>query len=247
MLGWSMAAVAQQITFTGVEGTNYGGFYTGIYYGTLNGTPNTEFICDDATHDINTGDVWNANAYTLAAGANDVANTFNGQFTSNSMAPTFHYSTAATNTSPTYNLCPGGSCTLQDSYDAVAYLADLILTGVYKTDPTVSAIQYAIWSIMDGPPPGPGTNTAQPGLTTSDTGYWIYLALTTESGYTNSKIVFYSPDGNKILPGSPDQGLTSQEFIGYDTPTVPEPLSMALMGTFLTLAGLVLGRKKLLS
>jgi len=246
MFGLSMAAFGgdPQIELTGVAGTNYGGYYTGIYDGTLNGTP-AHFICDDATHEINVSDVWNTNTFTLAPGSTDVANTDNGQFTSSSMTPTYHYATAATNTSTIYTLCPGGTCSLQDSYDAVAYLAYQILSGAYTDNTRVSAIQYAIWEIMDGPPPGPGNNSAIAGLTMNDTGYWIYNALKNESNYSNPGIVFYSPDGFKITAGVPaDVGLTAQEFISYNTPT-PEPRSLALMGTVLALGALILGRQRL--
>jgi len=244
MLGFSMAALGQdpQIELTGVSGTNYGGYYTGIYYGTLSGVP-TNFICDDATHDVSIGDIWNTNTWGLATGANDVANAPNGQFTTSTNQPTYHLATATTSAS--YDtLCPGGSCSLQDAYDAVAYLAYLLLSKTYTTDPPVSAIQYAIWSIMDNPPAGPGNNNAVAGLTTSDTGYWIYTALTTESGYQNPAIMFYSPDGNLITQG-PDYDMTAQEFISYNPSAVPEPRSLALMGTVLALSALVLGRKRL--
>ena len=147
---------------------------------------------------------------------------------------------------------------LAQVYSAVAFLANKILSSAYTDNTTVSAIQYAIWAIMDSPGPGPGGNNTPcaydpTNCNTSDTGYWMNLALTTESAYSNRSIVFYSPDGNTIISG-PDynnctyqgnsgQPCTAQEFIGE----TPEPLSMALMGTFLSLAGLALGKRKLVS
>jgi len=225
MLGLSMTAFAQdpQIEFTGGTQSSYGGFGTGLYSGTLNGT-NTEFVCDDATHEIGNGSTWNANAWTLS----QVVSAGNGAFAGSP------YATASGDSSN------GGSFTVAQAYSAAAYLANLLFTGA---DPSyINQIQYAIWQIMDAPGNGPGNNNVNAsGLTTSDTAYWVNLGKANDT-YTNPYIVFYSPDGNLITSG-PDTGQTAQEFIGE----TPEPLSMALMGTFLTLAGFGLGKKKLFS
>lgn len=225
ILGLSMAAFAQdpQISFTGGTESNYGGFGTGLYSGTLSGT-GTQFICDDATHDIQSGDVWNTNAWTLS----QVVTAGNGAFAGSP------YETA------TGDLANGGSFTVPQAYSAVAYLANLLFT--HADDSYVSQIQYAIWQIMDTPGSGPGDNkVTDSGLTMSDTAYWVNLGKANDT-YTNSSIVFYSPDGNLITSG-PDTGKIAQEFIGE----TPEPISMLLMGTFLSLAGIGLSRKKLSS
>jgi len=231
MLGLSMAAFAQddpQIVYTGGYQSSYGGFGTGLYSGTLNGTA-TEFVCDDATHDIGNGSAWYNNAWSLS----QVITLGNGMFAGGS-AP---YATA---TGDSQN---GGSFTVPQAYSAVAYLANLLFTGA---DPSyINQIQYAIWQIMDNPGDGPGCNLVggcglppQP-LTEGDTAYWVNLGKSNDT-YTNGNIVFYSPDGNTIYSG-PYTGDYPQEFIGE----TPEPLSMILMGTFLSLAGLALGKKKL--
>jgi len=225
MLGLSMTAFAQdpQIEYTGGYQSTYGGFGTGLYSGTVNGT-STQFVCDDSTHSIANGDVWNTNVWTLA----QVVTAGNGAFAG---AP---YKTA------TGDSGNGGSFTVAQAYSAVAYLANLLFTNA---DPSyLNQIQYAIWQIMDTPGSGPGNNNVNAsGLTMADTAYWVNVGKANDT-YTNQYIVFYSPDGNLITSG-PDTGATAQEFIG----TTPEPISMALMGTFLTLAGFGLGRKKLFS
>jgi hypothetical protein len=228
MLGLSMAAFAQNtqatIKFTGVLGTNNGQFYTGIYYGTLNGTPNTQFICDDATHEISEGDTWIANVWTLS----QVVQQNNGAFAGVNNGSDKSWEQIATYANGT----TGHTYTVAQVYDAVAWLAVQIFTQ--PTSPNVNDIQYAIWQLMDDPA-GSSPNS----------GAWITAALkATANGYSNPYILFYSPDGNLITSGPDSPKGTAQEFMGYQT---PEPLSMALMGTFLTLAGLGLGRKKLFS
>jgi len=225
MLGLSMTALAQdpQIKYTGSTESSYGGFGTGLYSGTLNGS-NTQFICDDATHSIGNGDVWNANAWSIS----QAATAGNGAFAG------FPYATASG------DAANGGSFTVAQAYSAVAYLANLLFT--HADDSYVNQIQYAIWQIMDGPGNGPGNNNVgASGLTVNDTAYWVNLGKANDL-YTNASIYFYSPDGNLITAG-PDVGKTAQEFIGE----TPEPISMALMGTFLSLAGFGLGKKKLFS
>lgn len=208
VVGLSMTAVAQNtIVFTGGTESSYGGFGTGLYSGTLNGT-STSFICDDSTHDIANGDTWMANAWSLS----QVATPGNGAFA----GPPYATATYA-----------GMGYTVQEVYNAVAYLANLIFTNA---SPDVNGIQYAIWSLMDSPPAGPASTAG-----------WITTGLANDN-YTNPNIVFYSPDGNLITSG-PDTGKTAQEFIGE----VPEPISMVLMGTFLSLAGLLLGKKRLMA
>jgi len=248
VLGWAMGAAAQSdplIDLTGVEspGFNYGGYYTGIYQGTLNGVP-TNFMCDDFLDEVSFGDRWNVNTWSL----NQVATPVHGQFTEASFPPTYHFATYASGGTPPNGEPGQENLSLQQAYNAVAYLASLVFTNFhgtyssYANDPYVNQISYAIWAIMDTPPAGPECNggASQP----CDYRYWIQQGISNDNT-TTAGIVFYSPDGNKILPGSPDAGGTAQEFIGYVTP-VPEPVSLALTGTFLLLTGLFL-RKRLLS
>jgi len=235
MLGLSMTAFGQsdpQIVFTGGTESSFGSFGTGLYSGTLNGVA-TQFICDDATHEISSGDMWNTNAWSISQAA--TAN--NGAFAGGSYA-------TASGDAP--NNGGVSKFTVPQAYSAVAYLANLLFTGADSA--YVNEIQYAIWQIMDDPGNGPGNNSLLGGsMTTIDTAYWVLQGKANDT-YTNASIFFYSPDGSTITcaPSSPGCGYvgdTPQEFIGE----TPEPISMALMGTFLSLAGFGLGKRKLFS
>jgi hypothetical protein len=237
VLSLSMAASASQIKFTDVPGpetTIDNGIGAGIYHGTLNGVP-TNFICDDATHDISKGESWYVNEYYLS-GVNDVATQHHGMFAG---GPSPH-TTASGADLP--------NPTVQQDYNMVAYLAYEILSHTITDPHEVGAIQWAIWDIMDHPTshgiadPG-GHNCSHDAYADSHSScgdYWVDKAWATESNYTNPHIVFYTPAGKIIGKCS-----YPQELIGLTA--TPEPLSLILMGTFMTLAGGVLGKKKLSS
>jgi len=210
---------------------SYGGAGTALYYGTLNGV-SASFICDDATHDIGVGSTWNANSWDLdyVVTANDVVTQGNGAFAGSP------YETA---TGDAENVVAGGpsAMTIKQSYSAVAYLADLLLNSqdqIYANE-----IQYAIWEIMDDPQQegfqAPGSSAFMSGLQVTDTGYWAYQGYLNRT-YTNSHIVFYSPDGNKITSG-PFTGYTPQEFIGLTTAAEP---SAVLLLALVLVAGVAL-------
>jgi len=213
---------------------------TGIYTGTVNGTV-TSFICDDDLNSIRPGDAWNSYAFNLS----NVATYGDGQYA----IPTTFGSTKGTSI---YHASGAGvSNNIQYDYDMAAYLADLLLTKAYTSSATINAIQWAIWDIMDSPAsngladPGGSCSSAftATGPTNKSCGKgWVNFALAYEETYSNPYIVFYTP--TQGITAGPDKSSCAyaQEFIGLNT---PEPLSMALMGTFLTLAAFGLGRKKL--
>jgi hypothetical protein len=120
-------------------------------------------------------------------------------------------------------LMPGA--TKQQEYNAITYLAMQILT---HPSATVADENYnaAIWDITSN---GKFYDSSAAVLT--DVG----LAIAADNQY-NGDLTVYTPTNYKGV----NYLLTDQEYL-----TTPEPLSMALMGTFLTLAGLGLGRKKL--
>jgi len=214
---------------------------TGIYTGTVNGTT-TSFICDDDLNSIRTGDTWNSYAFNLS----NVATYGNGQYavpSGKKPSGTSLYTASGA----------GVSNNIQYDYDMAAYLADLLLTKAYTSAAAIDAIQWAIWDIMDNPvfngisdPGGSCTSTyTSTGPTSVSCGKgWVNFALAHEENYSNSSIVFYTP--TEGITAGPDKSSCdyAQEFIGLNT---PEPISMALMGTFLSLAGFVIGKKKLFS
>jgi len=254
MLGLSMTAFAQ-LVFTnspGPESSLSNGDGTGIYSGTLNAAQ-TAFICDDDLNDIGTGDAWTVSTY----GLNNVATYTNGMYAI-PYAPGYGTPDTASGNSLYHATgddlgLPEGPTGIQDAYNMAAYLANLLLTGVYTGSGSVNAINWAIWDIMDTPnaygitdPGGSGCATGYNGLsglpTTPGCGeQWVTYVGANEQGYSNPNIVIYTP--NSAIYSGPDKGGWAQEFFGEQT--VPEPLSMILMGTFLSLAGLTLGKKKL--
>jgi hypothetical protein len=233
MLGLSMAAFATDtIKYTGGYESVLDGYGAGLYSGTLNGVA-TEFVCDDADHEIGNGSTWKANAWTLSQVVVQNHGAFAGLHNGKNKPweQDATYGPAGTH----------GGYTVPQVYSAVAYLANELLSGAIPASDSadVNGIAYAIWALMGHP--------GAIGITDPPKGnYWIAKGLANDT-YTNSLIVFYSPDGNKIKSG-PFKCDTPQEFIGEirETP-IPEPLSMALMGTLLTLAGLGLGKKMLFS
>jgi len=254
MLGLSMTAFAQldpQIVFTDVPGPQTtiqgpsGNLGAGIYTGTV-GTTTTHFICDDDLNSIQQNDAWNANVYTLS----NVATYGNGQYAVTPGLPTYGQAGFTLNGTSLYT-ASGDSIsptpTIQQDYNMAAYLANQILSGAVTNLAIVAAVQWAIWDIMDTPnanhivePGGAGCTTG-----TSCGGYWVNYAWTNDSGYTNSSIIFYTPtQGFTAGPDSiSNPNGYAQEFISE----TPEPISMALMGTFLSLAGFGLGKRKLFS
>jgi len=215
---------------------------TGVLTGTINGT-STSFVCDDDLNSIKPGDAWNSYAFNLAS----VATYGDGQYA----IPTTGGSTKGTSI---YHASGAGvSTNIQYDYDMAAYLADLLLTKAYTSSVTVDAIQWAIWDIMDSPasngiadPGGSCTSTyTATGPTSTSCGKgWVNFAIAHEENYSNPYIVFYTPtDG---ITAGPDKSSCAyaQEFIGLNT---PEPINLALMGTFLSLAAIFIRKKRVVS
>ena len=215
MLGFSMAAFAQDtITLTGVNGSNYGDVYTGIYYGTLTTpsgtTTNAPFVCDDYPDEISMGQSWTATAYNL--------NNLSGVRFQN----------------------PNGQTTLA-AYAEVMWLAENIFSGTNMDGSGVTdsnVLSWAIWTILDNPGAGPsGTSTA----VAAAEAWWASLSSSCTSSGAALVACGVVADYNIYTPN----GEGGQEWLG--PATTSEPLSMVLLGTFLTLGGIGLGKKKLFS
>ena len=220
LLSLSMTAFAGSLlTFTGVKGTNDGGVYTGIYYGTLNGGPQQNFMCDDYSDHIYSGESWTVNTFNienLAGGA------FGG----------VTFGTSGTVSS--------GMSQLQ-AYAEALNIAKGLLNSPGTGDPQASVDSFMIWKLLNNSVPVPGdiSSAVSSGLATAG-GWWTSTCDPSLSsclaGLSNVAIyvpVAGSQTGNDGRP---------QEFLGL-TPT-PEPVSMILMGTFLSLAGGLMGKKK---
>jgi hypothetical protein len=114
------------------SGENMGGVYTSPYQVSVNGTKML-LVCDDFTTDISIGHTWNAIVYQIT------------QVTANGPQKFQHPSNPVT--------IPGRSptdYTIQQQYDAVAWLAEQLLDGSLKAASYAAAIDsYAIWQIFD--------------------------------------------------------------------------------------------------
>jgi len=132
---------------------------------------------------------------------------------------------------PTYN-------SAQQAWSMEAYLEGLVISGYGTLDAAkITAMNYAIWSITNPNGAVSDPNSIDPGF---DPAYYIGQAAANWQAVWNAGapgITFYVPTGTGNNPYGPPQIFSS----------TPEPLSMALMGTFLTLVGLALGKKKLFS
>ena len=133
---------------------------------------------------------------------------------------------------------PHGQTTLA-AYTEVAWLAENLFYGLDNggnNDP--STVSWAIWTILDDPPSGPSGTSA---LVTAAENWYNGLSagckLTPVACGVVADVNIWIPTSWSSSDGRPQEFLTA----------TPEPLSLILMGTFLTLAGGLLGRKRLLS
>ena len=215
LLGLSMTAFAGSLlTFTGVKGTNDGGVYTGIYYGTLNGGPQQNFMCDDYYDHITFGESWKVNTYNI----------------NNLSSVTF-------GTSGTVS---SGMSQLQ-AYAEALNIAKGLLNSPGTGDPQASVDSFMIWKLLNNSVPVPGdiSSAVSSGLAAAG-GWWTSTCDTSLSSCLAglSNIAIYVP----VAGSQTGNDGRPQEFLGL-TPT-PEPVSMILMGTFLSLAGGLMGKKK---
>jgi hypothetical protein len=115
--------------------------------------------------------------------------------------------------------------TVQQNYDAVAWLANQLLGNV--SNPTTQTnISFAIWDIMDG------QTTDPDGGATGKNGFIAQAFAAVVGGYVGSNVEVFTP--------SPDMSV-SQEFLVVNGPTIstPEPVAAGVLGANLvTVLGL---------
>jgi len=215
MLGLSMTAFGSD-TIVFTKLVGGTGSPTGLYQGTLNGVV-TNFICADNTHEIQGGESWQATEYSLGSLLSSGAYSYVG-----------------------YNSYYGGAGGATTVWTDEAYLEYSIITGTSLTGAQQAAINNAVWDLTT-----PGG--AQLSGSTSDSTnplYWINLANANAAAWTAANpygVTFFVPVAGTAT-GYPSGHPDPQLFSDVNT---PEPISMALMGTFLSLAGFGLGKKKL--
>jgi hypothetical protein len=193
--------------YNGPNGANLGGVYTSPYQITVNGV-STYLVCDDATADINGGLSWTANEVTLPEVVNNGPQKFTGDST------------------VTWPDLSSSTYTIQQQYDAAAYLATEILNTWQSADAiTTGELSFAIWNIFD-----PGVDGYFDNLSTVQQSAALGYeedALNNHSSTAPSGVIVYTP----VPPGA------SQEFIGYSTPEVS---TLALLAfNFFALLGII--------
>jgi len=197
LLAFAAAGFAQYtMDLTGVgDGVVADGVYVSPYQGTISENNQQIYsgymICDDFNTESTLNDPWSATA-TSAANLNGTE-----KFTA---------------TSTGY--------TVQQNYDAVAWLANQLLLASNVDNATAQVnYSFAIWDIFDGQTTNPDGNS---------------LSLITEAftevlgGYTANNVTVFTP--------SPT--TASQEFLVINGPAIstPEPSSAALLGVDLLAA-----------
>ena len=187
---------------TGVgDGSTYDGVYVSPYWGTIQGNGvdyQGYMICDDYSTESYVGQSWSATA--------ENATSLNGS----EKFPAGYTNPA---NEQTYNA--------QQTYDAVAYLADELMTGSNDVNYTDQVyLSFAIWGVMDSSLPVTGTVQS---LITS-------AFKNTANGYTGPSVSVFTPNPKSA----------SQEFLVVNGPTIstPEPAAAAFLGSDL-LAALV--------
>ena len=246
-LGLSMTAFASSLTLTlTASGATSNG---AVYFGTLSGKtdPAVEFICDNYLNPIKVGESWQVSAFNIQNLASEGAPTGKGKLG----RPGFYFT--ATSGHSLENLYSGMS-ELQEYAEAIWIAQSLF--GNPKT-PTLQATtdSFAIWTLLDHgvrsdwplsiTSGGKGSLTIW-GELANAAAWWNNTCSTDETaclkGLSNVAIYLQEP----LNCGKNRPCVQPQEFFAY-TPThstVPEPVSLILMGSFLTLAGGLTTRRR---
>ena len=182
------------------------GVYVSPYTGTISGpgySYSGAMICDDFTTDSYVGQTWQATATLASSGS--------GKFAGES------YTVAGLNGNTPF--------TSQQMYNAVAWLANQLMTGSNTTNTTAQAnYSFAIWDIMDGQKTDPDGGA---------------LALITTA--FQNVLAGYAGNNVEVFTSYPTTGI-SQEFLVVNGPPIstPEPTAAALLGfDLLSVFGLV--------
>jgi hypothetical protein len=164
-LGIGSALADYSLTLQSAGSDSYGGVYVGPYQISVNGKPSTPMICDDYSTHIDTGDNWNAKAYTWSH-LKDMKFYGNASF--------------------------GGD--LLNASAAQAYKEVFYLSAEMMLQPNNSeyaAIHYAIWQIMD-PKDNPGNN-GPTGSGPTSTAYWLTKAAANYTFVNTKDFIVYTP------------------------------------------------------
>ncbi len=222
-------ALADQLELEGVRpGFTMGGVYTSPYLISVNGQPTLMFACDDFTTDISIGHIWTASQVTLSQVATNGPQKFK---------------TAVTVSIPDGTTTTAYSYTIQQEYDAAAYLAEQLLTNslIRADSETAGEYSFAIWQIFYSGAINGYNGQALNGTEKAAVGNLMTTAFSNTSSLTG--MYLYTP--NPVT--------SSQEFIGFapgvvGIASVPEAATPALLAfNFLAVSGVffVLRRRSL--
>ena len=236
-LSLSLTAFAGELNlqFTQAKGTNANGVYTGIYngnlgYGTPSGQSTSKFMCDDYFDHISNGEVWQVQEFNYP----------------NLNSPVHDFTSAS-------NFYGGMS--ESKAYWEALWLADQVLDHPNIPDPLASIDSFAIWTLLNKNVLStlPNCNPNDPHCVTKSE-VEIAMGLADAAWHLDGckhnlekctdaveGVHIYVPVGWPRGDGRPQEFLS--ETCPPPSPT-PEPMSMVLMGSFLSLAGGLMRRKK---
>ncbi|MFZ1147709.1 MAG: hypothetical protein ACLP6W_02825 [Bryobacteraceae bacterium] len=219
ILCFAPLALAQTFTIAGAnpDGYSMGGVYISPYQATISSGYSGLVICDDFTDEVTVPETWTVDSSTIGSGGDT-----GGLFESDSYDYTLDYGSSQTFI---YSGAQG--------YNAVAYLADELLTGgTYNNQIVASELSFAIWTIFD------------PNAINYVTGIGALSAATVQEAVEDDIAaalgdgIYTGPTVTVWTPTSWSSNVTRpQEFLTVATPEASLPATLVV--SLLSFAGVV--------